>query len=127
MWRIFVKLYCMEAWFCHIIKVFRFQRKTLLFLLGFFFPIIIIFFFLTVFVPRISRKRLDRFSWNFHTWYLMIKCYYTFFCFDDVTSSFEKSPFSNFLKKYKRYEAEILSISRQGIIILPVSISYLYL
>ena len=43
-----------------IIKVFRFQRKTLLFLLGFFFPII--FFFLTDFVPPISRKRLDRFS-----------------------------------------------------------------
>ena len=73
-----------------IIKVFRFQRKTLLFLLGFFFHIII-FFCLTVFVPRISWKRLDWFSWNFHTWYLMTKCYYTFFCFDDVTSGFEIS------------------------------------
>ena len=55
------------------------------------------FFFLTVFVPRISRKRLDRFSWNFHTWYLMIKCYYTFFCFDDVTSGFEISTILWFL------------------------------
>ena len=81
----------------YIIKVFRFQRKTLLFLLGFFFPIIIIFFFLTVFVPWISRKRLDRFSWNFHTWYLMLKIYNTFFCFDDVTSGFEISTILWFL------------------------------
>ena len=68
--------------------------RPLLFLLGFFFPIII--FFLTVFVPPISRKRVDRFSWNFHNRYLMIKCYYTF-CFDDVTSGFEKSTILWFL------------------------------
>ena len=83
-----------------VFKVFRFQRKTLLFLLGFFFLIIIIIIiilFLTDFVQRISRKRLDRFSWNFHTWYLMTKIYYTFFCFDDVTSGLEISTILWFL------------------------------
>ena len=86
-----VRPYCfLLGFFSAIIKVFRFQRKTLLFLLGFFFPIIIILC-LTDFVQRISRKRLDGFSWNFHTWYLMIKIYYTFFYFDDVTSGFEIS------------------------------------
>ena len=58
---------------------------------------LVIILFLTFFVQRISRKRLDRFSWNFHTWYLMIKRYYTFFCFDDVTSGFEISTILWFL------------------------------
>ena len=49
-----------------IIKVFRFQRKTLLLFYCFFFSIIIIF--LTDFVQPISRKRFDRFPWNFQDW-----------------------------------------------------------
>ena len=60
----------------YLVKVFRFQRKTLLFSFGFFFPIIIIFF-LTDFVHAISRKQLDEFSWNFQdlciiTWTLCV-------------------------------------------------------
>ena len=43
-----------------VIKVFRFQRKTLLFLLGFFFPII--FFFL----PILFRRFLENASIDFH-------------------------------------------------------------
>ena len=49
------------------------------------------YFFLTVFVPGISRKRLDQFLWNFYTWYLMTKCYNNFFCFDGITSGFKIS------------------------------------
>ena len=44
-----------------IIKVFRFQRKTLLFLLGFFFPIIIFFV-----LPFLFRGFLENASIDFH-------------------------------------------------------------
>ena len=49
-----------------LIKVFRFQRKTLLLFYCFFFSIIfIIIIYLTDFVQPISRKRFDGFPWNF--------------------------------------------------------------
>ena len=44
-----------------VIKVFRFQRKTLLLFFGFFFFVIIIISF----SYSISPKRLDGFTWNF--------------------------------------------------------------
>ena len=44
-----------------LVKVFRFQRKTLLFLLGFFFPIIIFFF-----LPILFRRFLEKHSIDFH-------------------------------------------------------------
>ena len=72
------------------IKVFRFQRKTLLLFYCFFFSIIIIFF-LTDFVHAISQRRLDRFGWNFQDWCRMIKTRWQIFCFDDVTSGREIS------------------------------------
>ena len=58
------KTYSLLATRSHLVKVFRFQRKTLLFSFGFFFPIIIIIIiiFLTDFVHAISRKLLYQFS-----------------------------------------------------------------
>ena len=55
-----LKLYYLPLTILFLIKVFRLQRKTLLLFFGFFFPIIILF--LTFFVQRTFRKRLDRFS-----------------------------------------------------------------
>ena len=49
----------MQYW--NSFKVFRFQRKTLLFLLGFFFPIIIFFF-----LPILFRRFLENDSIDFH-------------------------------------------------------------
>ena len=49
------------------------------------------FFFLTDFVHAISRKRLDRFAWNFQDWWRIRKTWWQIFCFDDVTSGREIS------------------------------------